>query len=147
MYLLSSNIYNFFVTIKLAKKFYQEFCTRVKNKEVSMTRILPIATFKAQAPNESKDNSKKTFEYPVTYQQYKNNYTITNVVLSTITGGLGACVMKLMKLSNKSSYIGGAIVGVGCLIMGISRQLNGTTKADYLAKKHKFENPGTYKWD
>lgn len=106
-----------------------------------MPKILPITSFgNNQATISSDTKSLNKNEYPVSYEQYKKRQDITNVVLSIFTGGISACIMRLLKFEKKSSYIGGVIVTAGFLAMGISSQRNNVLKAQYLMKKRKFEN-------
>lgn len=83
----------------------------------------------------------ETKEYPITYEQFKNNSIAGSTFVSIVGGCITAGVMKLLKFSKSTAITGGLIIGGSTFLLTLILGLNGEFKRLYLKEKQKFENP------
>ena len=85
-------------------------------------------------------SEKKIIEYPLTYDQYKNNRMISASFGALFVGGVTSCLMKLSKYSTKFSVVVGSLIAASFALTNIVVGLNGNFKLGYAQNKQRFEN-------
>lgn len=110
-----------------------------------MTGIIAITSFKnnpASANEVPEQNATEPLknQYPVSYNQFKRNYIVGDVVFAGIIGGALVAIMKMFKASTRSSVIAGGTLFAAAIGLYIFGNTNGRLEQKYLIKKHQFEN-------
>lgn len=107
-----------------------------------MTRVLPVNFGNNTSKNATSKEKTQTQEYPITYEQFRDNTIVGSVFGSVIMFGITACIIKkLFKFSKQTAITGGLLIGGGTLLCALFAGLNGKFKLKYLNEKQKFENP------
>lgn len=110
-----------------------------------MTGITSLTSFKNNPTSTNEGTEQNAAEpiknqYPVSYNQFKRNYIVGDVVFAGIIGGALAAIMKMFKASTKSSVIAGGTLFAAAIGLYIFGNTNGRLEQKYLIKKHQFEN-------